>query len=77
MSLEEIVVDFKRKRSNHKKVSLNVSVNEARLNNMINAISDKAFVFNMLNKSEQVDFLLDIAEKSLSHSNLVDLEITK
>ena len=77
MGLEEIIIDFKKGRTNFKKVSVNVSVNEKRLNNMINSIGESCFFFKMLNKSEQFDFLLEIAEKSLSNSNLVDLEITK
>lgn len=77
MQLEEIIIDFKKSRTNFKKVSVNVSVNEKRLKNMTEAIGNQCFFFKMLNKSEQFDFLLEIAEKSLSNSNLVDLEITK
>lgn len=77
MQLDQIILDFKDDRKCFKKTSINVSVNEKRLNNMINSIGNDCFMFKMLNKSEQIDFLLYFAEKSMVGSDMINLQIVE
>jgi len=73
MPMDQIILDFKEGRKAFKKTRIAMTVTTDRLDNMINAIGESSFMFKMLNKSEQIDFLLFYAEKSMINSPHIDI----
>ena len=73
MPLSQKIFEFRDERSNFKKERITFTANKERLDNMLNAISRQSTHFKMLNKSEQIDFLLYFAEKAMANSEIINL----
>ncbi len=76
MTVNNMVLNFKfnRDSSKIKKTSANLTLLTDRFDNLHNAISNKSEHFKVLNKSEQVDFMLYLLELCLETSTQIDLK---
>lgn len=74
MNLTDVMIDFKKERTKFRKIPLNVSVNVDRLRIFDNAMGEKSQFYHIMNRSEQMDFLLYILERFLRNSPEFNLE---
>ena len=68
MDITNEIVLMKEQRDARKKKNINVTLDETRMNDLKEKFAEKSPFFKMINKSEQIDFMLYFLEKYMNSS---------